>query len=180
VFVWNHRSNFDLHVVGRLVQRDFGAVADRELKRVPLYALASRFVPITFVDQADGRAATASIEPCVRLLTEGVSILVAPEGTQATGRDIGAFEQAAFRMAMAAKVPVVPIVIRNAEEVRSPSSRGVSPGTIQVAVLPPVRVDDWTLRDLDRNVDSVRQQFVRTLASWPRGGGRHRPRRKQK
>jgi putative phosphoserine phosphatase/1-acylglycerol-3-phosphate O-acyltransferase len=82
-------------------------------------------------------------------------------------------------MAMAAKVPVVPIVIRDAEEVRSLSSRGASPGTIQVAVLPPVRVDDWTLRDLDRHIDSVRQQFVRTLASWPRGAGRHRTRRKQ-
>lgn len=167
VFIWNHRNIFDAQIVGRLVQRDFGAVAKKELETSPLFAAASRFLPIAFVDRADSRAAVAALEPATRLLAEGVSMLVAPEGTRVPGGAIGPFKKGAFRMAMAARVPVVPIVIRNAEDLGSRSSGTMRPGTVDVAVLPPIPVEDWTLRDLERRIEGVRDQFVRTLAQWP-------------
>jgi len=178
VFIWNHRNDLDARIVGRLVQRDFGAVVGKELERVPMYAAASRFLPIAFVDEADGRDGLAALEPSIRLLAEGVSMLVAPEGTRSAGAAIGPFGPGAFRMAMAAKVPIVPIVIRNAGEFDPGSSGTVRAGTIDVAVLPPIRVDDWTQRDLERRIEGVRQRFVRTLANWPRkAGGRGTGRR---
>jgi putative phosphoserine phosphatase/1-acylglycerol-3-phosphate O-acyltransferase len=167
VFIWNHRNILDVQVVGRLVQRDFGAVAAKEFARVPLFAAASRFLPIAFVDRDDRPAAIAALAPVTKLLGEGISMLVAPEGTRVAGNGIGEFRKGAFRMAMAAKVPIVPIVIRNAEELGSRTSGTMRPGTVEVAVLPPVRVDAWRLKDLDRCIEGVRQQFVRTLARWP-------------
>jgi putative phosphoserine phosphatase/1-acylglycerol-3-phosphate O-acyltransferase len=70
-------------------------------------------------------------------------------------------------MAMAAGVPVVPIVIRNVEDIGSRTSGTMRPGTVDVAVLPPVRVDGWSKRDLDRRIGEVRESFVRTLEHWP-------------
>jgi putative phosphoserine phosphatase/1-acylglycerol-3-phosphate O-acyltransferase len=167
VFIWNHRNILDAQVVGRLVQRDFGAVAAKEFARVPLFAAASRFLPIAFVDRDDRPAAIAALAPVTKLLGEGISMLVAPEDTRVAGKGIGEFKKGAFRMAMAAKVPIVPIVVRNAEELGSRTSGTMRPGTVEVAVLPPVRVDDWRLKDLDRCIEGVRQQFVSTLARWP-------------
>jgi putative phosphoserine phosphatase/1-acylglycerol-3-phosphate O-acyltransferase len=167
VFIWNHRNIFDAQIVGRLVQRDFGAVAKKELEKVPLFAAASRFLPIAFVDRADSRAAVAALEPATRLLAEGISMLVAPEGTRVAGSGVGPFKKGAFRMAMAARVPIVPIVIRNAEDVGSRASGTMRPGTVDVAVLPPIRLEDWTLRDLERRIEGVREKFVHTLAHWP-------------
>jgi len=180
VFIWNHRNIFDAQIVGRLVQRDFGAVAGKDLQSSPLVAAAARFMHIAFVDPDDSRAAVAALEPATRLLGEGISMLVAPEGTRVAGGGIGAFRKDAFRMAMTAKVPVVPIVIRNADDIGSRSSGTMRPGTVDVAVLPPVRVDDWTLRDLDRRVEGVRQQFVETLERWPGIVDRRVPRRKRR
>jgi putative phosphoserine phosphatase/1-acylglycerol-3-phosphate O-acyltransferase len=167
VFIWNHRNIFDAQIVGRLVQRDFGAVAKKELEKVPLFAAASRFLPIAFVDRADSRAAVAALEPATRLLAEGISMLVAPEGTRVAGSGVGPFKKGAFRMAMAARVPIVPIVIRNAEDVGSRASGTMRPGTVDVVVLPPIRLEDWTLRDLERRIEGVREKFVHTLAHWP-------------
>jgi len=180
VFIWNHRSIFDAQIVGRLVQRDFGAVAKKDLERVPLFAAASRFMHIAFVDRADSQAAVAALEPATRLLGQGISMLVAPEGTRVSGTGIGEFKKGAFRMAMAAKVPVVPIVIRNVDDIGSRTSGTMRPGTVDVAVLPPVRVDDWTLRDLDRRIAGVRQQFVDTLARWPAPRTKAAPRRRRR
>jgi len=168
VFIWNHRSILDAQIVGRLVQRDFGAVAKKELEKVPLFAAASRFMHVAFVDSSDSRAAVESLEPATRLLGEGISMLVAPEGTRAAGEAIGEFKKGAFRMAMAAKVPVVPIVIRNVDDIGAGTSGTMRPGVVDVAVLPPIPVADWTLRDLDRRIAGVRQLFLDTLDAWPR------------
>jgi putative phosphoserine phosphatase/1-acylglycerol-3-phosphate O-acyltransferase len=180
VFIWNHRNIVDAQIVGRLVQRDFGAVAGKELENSPLFAAAARFMPIAFVDRNDSRAAVAALEPATRLLGEGLSMLVAPEGTRVAGDSVGEFKKGAFRMAMAAGVPIVPIIIRNAEDIGSRSSATMRPGTVDVAVLPPIRVDDWTRRDLDRRIESVRQLFVQTLAHWPAEGGGKRTARSRR
>ena len=171
VFVWNHRNIFDAQIVGNLVRRDFGAVAKKELERVPLFAAASRFMHIAFVDRNDSRAAVESLKPATELLRRGVSMVVAPEGTRAGGKTVAPFKKGAFRMAMDAGVPIVPMVIRNADDVGSRDSGVMRPATVDVVVLPPIPVTDWTLENLDERIAAVRQLFVDTLADWP-GGSR--------
>ena len=43
----------------------------------------------------------------------------------------------------------------------------MKPGTVQVAVLPPVPVGDWTLPELSERIEEIRQQYVCVLATWP-------------
>ena len=171
VFIWNHRNIFDAQIVGRLVQRDFGAVANKELQGVPLFAAASRFMPIAFVDRDDTKAAVAALEPATRLLREGISMLVAPEGARVSGSTVGEFKKGAFRMAMAAQVPIVPIVIRNIGDIGSRSSGTMRPGTVDVTVLPPIPVEGWTHRDLERRIAEVRGMYIEVLENWPRKAG---------
>lgn len=167
VFIWNHRNIFDAQIVGNLVRRDFGAVAKKELRNVPIFAAASRFMNIAFVDRRDSKAAIEALKPATRLLSEGISMLVAPEGTRVTGNTVAPFKKGAFRMAMEAGVPIVPIVIRNAEDVGARDSQFMRPGTVDIAVLPPIPVADWRLENLDAHIASVRQLFLDTLESWP-------------
>jgi putative phosphoserine phosphatase/1-acylglycerol-3-phosphate O-acyltransferase len=180
VFIWNHRSILDAQIVGRLVQRDFGAVASKEWQRAPLFAAASRFMPIAFVDRRDTQAAVAALEPATRLLGEGISMLVAPEGTRSGGSGMGEFKKGAFRMAMAAGVPIVPIVIRNVDDIGTRTSGTMRPGTVDVVVLPPIPIEGWTQRDLGRRIAEVRQSFVDTLEHWPAEPGRRHTRRKRR
>jgi putative phosphoserine phosphatase/1-acylglycerol-3-phosphate O-acyltransferase len=65
-------------------------------------------------------------------------------------------------------VPVVPIVIRNVDDIGAGTPGTMRPGVVDVAVLPPIPVADWTLRDLDRRIAGVRQLFLDTLDAWPR------------
>jgi putative phosphoserine phosphatase/1-acylglycerol-3-phosphate O-acyltransferase len=167
VFIWNYRELVDAQIVAHLVRRDFGVVAATEFAGLPLVATAGRFLPIAFVERGNSRASIAALAPVTRMLGEGISMLVAPEGADAAGDGIGAFKKGAFRMAMQAKVPIVPIVIRNNGD-RGPRGSGtMRTGTVQVAVLPPIQVDDWKRKDLERRIEGVRQQFVRALTRWP-------------
>jgi putative phosphoserine phosphatase / 1-acylglycerol-3-phosphate O-acyltransferase len=68
---------------------------------------------------------------------------------------------------MAAGIPIVPIVIRNAEFVAARNSATINPGTVDVAVFPPISVQDWTVDALDERIAEVRQLYLDALANWP-------------
>ena len=80
---------------------------------------------------------------------------------------MGPFKKKAFLIAMATGLPVVPIVIRNSELVAGRNATKLNPGTVDIAVLPPVSVADWTLRDLRQRIEQVRASYLETLAEWP-------------
>jgi putative phosphoserine phosphatase/1-acylglycerol-3-phosphate O-acyltransferase len=68
---------------------------------------------------------------------------------------------------MSAGIPIVPIVIRNAEHVAARNASMLHPGTVDIAVFPPIPTDDWTVRTLPRRITAIRQLYVDTLADWP-------------
>jgi len=167
VFVFNHRNNFDPYVAIKLVRRDWGSVAKREIAGA-LAPLMQWVMPnVAFIDRSDAEKAVEGLKPVTELLGSGVSVLVAPEGTRSRTGQLGRFKKGPFRMAMTAGVPIVPIVIRNADLVTSREAGLIRPGTIEVTVLPPVATSDWKVKDLDDRIAEVRQQYVDTLANWP-------------
>jgi putative phosphoserine phosphatase/1-acylglycerol-3-phosphate O-acyltransferase len=70
---------------------------------------------------------------------------------------------------MAAGIPIVPIVIRNAEVIAERNSSTFNPGSVDIAVFPPIPVDDWTAENLSERIAEVRQLYLDTLKDWPRG-----------
>jgi putative phosphoserine phosphatase/1-acylglycerol-3-phosphate O-acyltransferase len=93
--------------------------------------------------------------------------MIAPEGTRLDTTSVGQFKKGPFRMAMSVGIPIVPIVIRNAEIIAARNSTTMNPGTVDVAVFPPISVDDWTVDTLSDRIAEVRQLYVDTLADWP-------------
>jgi putative phosphoserine phosphatase / 1-acylglycerol-3-phosphate O-acyltransferase len=167
VFVFNHQSSVDVAILGSLIRRDLTGVAKRELLHDPRFAPIGFIVDIAYVDRSDPAQARAALEPAVEKLREGVSIAIAPEGTRSASQRLGRFKKGAFHLAMQAGVPIVPIVIRNAGDVMWRGSILIRPGTVDVAVLPPVPTGDWQVEELNQRIGDVREQFIETLEHWP-------------
>ena len=96
----------------------------------------------------------------------GYSRAISPEGTRSPTPRVGRFKKGAFHMAMQSGVPVVPIVIRNAGLHLWRGSVFMRKGTVDIHVLPPIPVDDWSAEDLDARVEDVHGRFVDTLADF--------------
>jgi putative phosphoserine phosphatase/1-acylglycerol-3-phosphate O-acyltransferase len=168
VFVFNHQSSFDVIVVSRLLRRDFTAVAKAELARDPRFAPLGALAGVAYVDRSDRSQSRAALAPVVEKIRSGISLAIAPEGTRSATPTLGHFKKGAFHIAVQAEVPVVPVVIRNAGEIMWRASLVARPGTVDVAVLPPVFTEGLGPDDVDDLADRVRQQFVDTLDNWPR------------
>ena len=101
-------------------------------------------IDAVFIDRDDPAAAVEALHQVEELASKGLSILIAPEGTRLDTTSVGPFKKGPFRIAMAAGIPIVPIVIRNAEIIAARNSTTMNPGTVDVAVFPPISVSDWT------------------------------------
>jgi HAD superfamily hydrolase (TIGR01490 family) len=172
VFLFNHQSQLDVLILAKVLRGGFTGVAKKELARTPGFGLAFRLADVAFVDRGDPAKARQALEPAVEKLREGISLVIAPEGTRSATPSLGPFKKGAFHVALQAGVPIVPIVIRNAGELMWRGSTTIHSGTVQVRVLPPVSTDGWTAKDLTRKVDEVRAMYVDTLANW---SGKPRP-----
>jgi putative phosphoserine phosphatase/1-acylglycerol-3-phosphate O-acyltransferase len=167
VFIFNHRNNWDSFIAMRLVGTDVTGVAKKELQKDPLFRTVADLMDVVFVDRSDSTAAVEQMKSLEQLAASGLSVIVAPEGQRSLTGELGEFKKGAFRLAMAAKIPLIPIVIRNADVLGARDTTAIRPGKVEVAVLQPVSVEDWTLDDLEKRIDGVRQLYVDTLADWP-------------
>ena len=136
-----------------------------------LFRSLGRLLDAAFIDRDDSAAAVAALKPVEDAARKGLSIIVAPEGTRLAGYEqgagVGPFKKGPFRMAMATGLPVVPIVIRNSDSVAGRNATTLNPGTVDIAVLPPVSVADWTLANLADKIEQIRGNYLELLADWP-------------
>jgi putative phosphoserine phosphatase/1-acylglycerol-3-phosphate O-acyltransferase len=167
VFIFNHRNQVDPIISGSLIRDNWVAVAKKELERDPIMGPLGKLLDGVFIDRDDHGAALETMQTVEERAKAGLSILMAPEGTRLDTTEVGPFKKGPFRLAMAAGIPIVPIVIRNAEIVASRNSTTINPGTVDVAVFPPIPVDDWTHDTLPQHIAEVRQLYLDTLADWP-------------
>lgn len=167
VFTLNHQSKFDMFVMMNLVRRGFTGVAKAEARKVPGFGRFMEMAEVAFLDRSDSGKAVDALKPAVDRLKKGLSVCIAPEGTRSWTPKIGPFKKGPFHLAMQAGVPIVPVVIRNAGEIMGRNDQTMRPGTVQVALLPPVDVSKWKLSELNERIAEVRQMYIDTLDNWP-------------
>ena len=163
VFLMNHQSGIDTILLCALLRRDFVGVAKQEIRRNPLLGPAFAFAGVVFVDRIDSQRAIAALEPAVEVLRAGTSIAIAPEGTRSAGPRLGPFRKGGFRLAMAAGVPLVPIVLEDAWRAMPRGAWLMRGGRVRVTVLPPIPTREWRLEDLAAHIAEVRGRFLDAL-----------------
>jgi putative phosphoserine phosphatase / 1-acylglycerol-3-phosphate O-acyltransferase len=170
VFLFNHRNQADPFIAGRLISDNFTSVGKKELESNLLMGTIGKVLDAAFIDRDDPKAAVESLHKIEELARKGLSVLIAPEGTRLDTTEVGEFKKGPFRIAMAAGIPIVPIVIRNAEVIADRNSSTFNPGSVDVAVFPPIPTDDWTTENLTERIAEVRQLYLDTLKDWPDDG----------
>lgn len=163
VFIFNHQSGADMFIMSKLIRKDATAIAKAELKSYPILGQVLSAAGVIFIDRKDKEKAIEALKPAVEALKSGTSIAIAPEGTRSVSYNLGAFKKGAFHLAMQSKVPIVPIVIKNAHDAMPKGSNLLKPTLIEVVVLEPIATDKWTLKNMDTNIKKVRNLYLKEL-----------------
>jgi putative phosphoserine phosphatase/1-acylglycerol-3-phosphate O-acyltransferase len=163
VFLFNHQSGIDALLMVKLMRRDVTGVAKKELRANPIFGPMFRAGGVVFVDRADTKKAIEALRPAVEALRQGLSLVIAPEGTRSATPRLGAFKKGAFHIAMQAGVPIVPVVFRNALDALPKGGIVVRPATVEAVVLSPIDTSEWTREGLDAEIAAVRDLYLQVL-----------------
>ncbi len=164
VFIFNHQSKADVMVLANLLRRDIAGIGKQEIKKNPLLGAVMEFGGTVFIDRKNSQSAIEAMQPLVDVMIhQQKSVCIAPEGTRTVSPNLMRFKKGAFHLAMQAKVPIIPIVIHNSLDVLPKGEFVFKAAIVKVDVLAPVSTTRWTEKTLDKNIEKIRDKFLKTL-----------------
>lgn len=134
VYVANHVSMIDIWALVVSLPRVPKFVFKRELMRIPVFGAATRAAGHILLDRASRTAAFAAYETAAVVIRRGASACVFAEGTRSRDGRLLPFKKGAFVLAIAAQVPVVPIVVLGSYELMPRRALLPRPGTVTLRV----------------------------------------------
>ncbi|HUQ98966.1 MAG TPA: lysophospholipid acyltransferase family protein [Gemmatimonadaceae bacterium] len=137
IFASNHVSWFDVPSLAKILPR-YKFVAKAELFRVPIFGRGMRAAGMIEIQRDNRKAAFGAYEIAAQKIRGGNSVVVFPEGTRGREYALRAFKKGPFVLAIAAGVPIVPIIVHGTIEVMKKGSLWAHPGTIDIHLLEPV------------------------------------------
>jgi 1-acyl-sn-glycerol-3-phosphate acyltransferase len=153
VVMANHSSHFDVIALYAGYPGDVRPVAKRELGWIPVFGWVLRAGAAIMIDRGDRRRATASIERAGQTIRGGRSVLMFPEGTRTPGGVVGPLKKGPFHLALAARVPILPIGIEGSGDVLPRKGWRIRPGVIRLRIGSPIPTSEL------RNGPAVRVQL---------------------
>ncbi len=163
VVVANHQSFLDIFLLSN-IPHEMKWVAKRELFKIPWVGWSfylSGDIPIDRGDVASGSRVLAR----ARLyLQRGMSVMIFPEGTRSKDGRLLPFKLGAFKLAVEAGVPVLPIAVSGTAQGMPKGSPWVRPARLTARILAPVPTVGLGDRDVQRIRDDVRERIARALA----------------
>ena len=137
VLVANHSSYLDSVALVAAIPRDCRFVANHLAATRPLLGLIIRKSGHLVVDRASRRSRAACARAMTALLQNGTSLVLFPEGTRA-GHAVLPFHAGAFRAAVRAGRPVIPIAIDGTRRIWPRKFRLLRRGALVVRILPAI------------------------------------------
>jgi len=137
IFASNHVSWFDVPSLAKVLPRN-KFIAKSELFKVPIFGRAMRSVGMVEIQRENRKAAFGAYDVAAERIRAGNSVVVFPEGTRGHAYPLRPFKKGPFVLAIAAGVPIVPIIVHGTIEIMPRSTLWAHPGTIDVHLLEPV------------------------------------------
>ena len=162
IFASNHVSWFDVPSLAKMLPR-YKFVAKAELFKVPIFGPGMRAIGMIEIQRDNRKAAFGAYDVAAERIRAGSSVVVFPEGTRGHDYPLRPFKKGPFVLAIAAGVPVVPIIVHGTIEIMPKGSLWVHPGTIDIHLLEPVRTSGVDYDHREALMQTVRTRMVNAM-----------------
>lgn len=163
VYVINHVNIFDMFAIYQAIPqytRSLEHVSHFSWPLIGPFITAAGQIP---VDPTNKKVTAIGLKRARAMLKNGDSLVVLPEGERTLDGTVGPFFPGAFRLAIQAHVPVVPMAIHGGRTVSRRGDWRVRPGTMKVIMGSPISTDQLTIRDTATLTENARNAIVGLL-----------------
>jgi len=162
IVVANHQSLLDIVLLCRM-PHEMKWVMKEELFRIPWIGWLLRMTGDMAVRRGDAESGGEAIARAKAYLARGQSVIIFPEGTRSRDARLLPFKSGAFRLAIEAGVPVLPVAIWGTASGLPKGGRAVAPCDAVATLLPPFTTKDLTQGDAAGLRDRVRAAMAAAL-----------------
>jgi len=135
ILVANHLSFFDIFFLSALPMFDVVVCLRSWPFKMPWYAPFMRLAQYVDVERLPWDQVVDDIG---RIVGEGRSVLLFPQGHRSRDGRLGRFYSGAFKLAVRLQVPVAPICISGTGQMLPPGRRWMAPADVQLECLEPI------------------------------------------
>jgi 1-acyl-sn-glycerol-3-phosphate acyltransferase len=158
VAVSNHESYADIFLISHLPW-EMKWLSKEEVFRIPFMGWMMRMAGDIGVKRGQAASRAHALEQIRDRLRKGVSVMVFPEGTRSPTDEMLPFREGAFRAAIEAGAPVLPIVVAGTRHAMARGSLVFNNATAEARVLEPIETAGMTMQDMPRLRNEVRQRI---------------------
>ncbi len=160
LFMSNHASHSDSLALALVIPHPLHWVFKKELAKIPVFGWVLLACGQIMVDRSDPERSRAVLAEALSGLAGNSSVMIYPEGTRSRDGALQPFKKGGFWMAVQAGLPIVPVRVSGSREIVAADTLVVNPGTIRVAIFPPVETRGRTSADIPDLMDRVREAMT--------------------
>jgi fatty-acyl-CoA synthase len=163
MFVSNHTSYADVLVLMAALGVDYHFVAKDEVASMPFVRTFLRKLGHFAFNREDSRARLQQADEIEQALHRGESVFIFPEGTFTAQAGVRPFQLGAFKAAIAARRPVVPVALNGTRRVLRDGAWLPRRSRITITICPPIfpQADTQDWHEIVRVRDAAREMIAR-------------------
>jgi 1-acyl-sn-glycerol-3-phosphate acyltransferase len=155
----NHQSFLDIFAMSRQ-RREMKWIAKEEVFKIPFFGLYFRLSGDIPVNRGDRESGGAALTKARWYLDHGMPVMIFPEGTRSRDGRMGPFKPGAFRLAIEAQVPVLPVAVSGSAYGMPKGSPWIRPTLVLIRVLEPIETKGMTGADVVRLMGMARERIA--------------------
>ncbi|HEX6924040.1 MAG TPA: lysophospholipid acyltransferase family protein [Longimicrobiaceae bacterium] len=159
VAVSNHESLADIFLISHLPW-EMKWLSKESIFRIPVMGWMMRMAGDIPVRRNELNSRAQALEGCRERLRQGVSVMIFPEGTRSRTDDLLPFKDGAFRLAIEAGVPILPLVVAGTRGAMQKGSLVFGRAVAEVRALEPISTEGLTVADVPALRDRVRDLII--------------------
>ena len=147
VAVSNHESYADIFLISHLPW-EMKWLSKETMFKIPCFGWMMRMAGDISVRRGERSSAVKAMADARDRLRKRVSVMIFPEGTRSRTGEMLPFKDGAFRLALEAGVPILPIVVAGTREAMAKGTFQFQRARARVKVLAPIETVGLTLDDV--------------------------------
>lgn len=165
IYLSNHASQLDPLIAIKVCPFGGCGVAKKEIVKVPFFGWAYRLSGHLLLDRSNKESAIKSLMELGDLVKKhNIGVWIWPEGTRSVDGSLLPFKKGFAHIALQTKLPIIPVVVTEAEHRWPSKTLLINPGPFQVTVLEPISTDDWQSESIDEHIAFVENIYKEALA----------------
>jgi 1-acyl-sn-glycerol-3-phosphate acyltransferase len=162
IIVSNHRSHTDILLATAAVGLQFRWLSKSSLFKIPGFGWAMKIVGYVPVERGKYMSGSRSLDNVKRVLEEGKSVWIFPEGTRTPKEKLGSFKRGAFLLARETGKPILPVILTHTDEIFY-RAHIIRRKTVKVIICKPVYYKDY--KDVSLSERDEMLKMIQTVSS---------------